>query len=258
MDIVKHFDKVTLLITHYNRSKSLERLLTLFNTTGVTFQDIVVSDDCSSAAHLNYIKALQEKYNFQLVTTPTNGGLGNNINKGQARVTTEYTLYVQEDFFPLSSFKEHFTDGFDIMEESKDIDTVRFYSYLNYPNLKPYKLGFAEMVFDKWSTNIDKVPLYSDHPHLRRSNFHEKFGKYPENKNPEKTEYDMMIAFLKKKGRGLLFIDYKGVFDQENSASEPSTMNRKFWRNTDNVLLKTAVNIYRHLLFNYRLFVKGS
>lgn len=256
MENIDHFEEVTLLITHYNRSKSLERLLTHFVELGITFHTIIVSDDCSNVEHLSYLEILKGQFNFQLVTTTKNGGLGNNINKGQDLVKTNYTLYVQEDFFPLPTFKTHFKNGYDIMEESKDIDTVRFYSYLNYPNLKPYKFGFSEMVFDKWSFDLDKVPLYSDHPHLRRSNFMKKFGRYPENKNPEKTEYDMMISFLRNNGRGMLFQDYKAIFGQGNSAAEPSTVNRKFWRNTDNMLIRVFVQAYRHLLFNYRLFIK--
>jgi glycosyltransferase involved in cell wall biosynthesis len=251
-----HYPQVTLMITHYNRSRSLDRLLEHFSKMNSSFKDIIVSDDGSKKEHLDYIEQIKDKYNATIITTSKNGGLGNNINKGQDAVKTEYTLYVQEDFFPLAAFDEHFKRGLELLEENKNIDTVRFYSYLNYPNLKPYKYGFAEMIFDPLSGNIDKIPLYSDHPHLRRSNFMEKFGRYPENKNPEKTEYDMMISFLKKKGRGLLFADYKAVFDQGNSNAEPSTMDRKFWRYTNNFFLKKALYIYRLTKFNYCLYLK--
>lgn len=254
----QHFGKITLLVTHYNRSKSLERLLSTFAATNCTFSEIVVSDDGSKPEHVEYIKSLHDRYDFKLVTAPKNSGLGHNINKGQDAVKSEYTLYVQEDFIPLPGFEKPLMDGLQIMEEDKSTDTVRFYSYLNYTNLKPFKNGFSEMVFDPWSLNLNKFPLYSDHPHLRRSNFFNKFGRYAEGKNPEKTEFDMMISYLQHKGKGYLYDDYKSVFDQINSSDEPSTMNhqRKSWRKGDGVVLDIVRKLYRQVLFNYSLFFK--
>lgn len=254
----QHFDNVTLLVTHYNRSKSLERLLETFAATNCSFHDIVVSDDGSKPEHVDYIKSLHGKYDFTLVTAPKNGGLGNNINKGQDAVKTEYTLYVQEDFIPLEGFEKPVTDGLNILIEDKDADTVRFYSYLDYPDLKPFKNGFSQMIFNPWSTNIDKFPMYSDHPHLRRSNFFSKFGRYAEGKNPEKTEFDMMMSYLQHKGKGYLYNDYKSVFDQINTSAEPSTMimQRNFWRNNNSFILRNARFFYRLALTNYSLFFK--
>src|SRR5581483_2813921 len=94
------FPGVTLLITVYNRSRSLERLLAAFKQLHCRFDDIVVSDDGSSPEHISRIKALQSVYPFRLITAPKNGGLGQNINKGQDAISTPYTLYVQEDFVP--------------------------------------------------------------------------------------------------------------------------------------------------------------
>jgi glycosyltransferase involved in cell wall biosynthesis len=253
-----HFDKITLLVTHYNRSKSLERLLSTFEATNCTFFDIVVSDDGSKPEHVDYIRSLHDKYNFTLVTAVKNGGLGSNINKGQDAIKSEYTLYVQEDFIPLPGFEKPIIDALKILEEDKEADTVRFYSYLDYPHLQPFRDGFSRMVFNPLSANIDKFPMYSDHPHLRRSNFFTKFGRYAEGKNPEKTEFDMMMSYLQHKGKGYLYTDYKSVFDQINTSAEPSTMNnsRKSWRRREGVLMDVARNLYRQVLCNYSLFFK--
>ncbi len=94
------YKDVTLLITHYNRSSSLERLFRSFRDMGVWFEDVVVSDDKSREEHLERIRALQKEFDFRLITTPENRGLGHNINKGQDAVKTPYTLYIQEDFVP--------------------------------------------------------------------------------------------------------------------------------------------------------------
>lgn len=251
-----HFDNVTLLITHYNRSKSLERLLDHFSRTNSSFHEIVVSDDGSQKEHLDYIEVLKNRYDITLITTATNRGLGHNINKGQDAVKTAYTLYVQEDFVPLEPFDEHFQHAVSFLEDDKSLDIVRFYAYQKFPKTKPYKYGFSKMIFDPWSGNVNKSTMYSDHPHLRRSSFFNKFGRYSEMKNPEKTEYDMMISFLQNKGCGLLFDAYKSTFDQVNTSIEPSTMKRKFWRYSDNFFIKQALYIYRIAKFNYCYYLK--
>ena len=165
------FSDVTLLVTHYNRSRSLERLLQSFRNLGISFGGIVVSDDGSKPEHLDYLKSLSTSMSFRLVTTEKNKGLGNNINKGQDAVTTPYTLYVQEDFDPMPVFPEHFADGLEIINQRPDVDIVRFFAYSKYPYLKPLGKGFSEMLFNVWKFGYKKFYAYSDHPHLRRTTF---------------------------------------------------------------------------------------
>lgn len=251
-----HFSNVTLLITHYNRSKSLERLLEAFAAYGCTFYEIIVSDDGSKPEHIEYLRKLKERFGITLALAVKNSGLGNNINKGQDLVTSEYTLYIQEDFVPMPGFEKPLIDGLRILEEDHTADTVRFYSYLDYPKIKYFRDGFSEMIFDPWSLNLHKFPMYSDHPHLRRSNFLQKFGRYDERKHSDKTEFDMMISYLRKKGKGYLFNDYKTVFDQVNDAHEPSTVHRTSWRNSDHIFIKCIRFLYRQIVYNYALYLK--
>lgn len=246
-----YFKDVTLMITHYNRSKSLERLLLSFEALNMRFDSIVVSDDCSKPEHQTYLKNLQEKHPFELVIGPVNKGLGNNLNKGQDAVTTGLTLYIQEDFVPAADFATHLAHALEIMHERSDIDMVRFYAYFNYPYLKDYKYGFSEMLFGFWKLGYKKFYYYSDHPHLRRSNFLEKFGRYREGVKGDVTEYSMMMSFLQKKGKGMFYRSFKSLLDQENSSAEPSTMKRNMWRESGNPLISLMREIYRHLKFNY-------
>jgi glycosyltransferase involved in cell wall biosynthesis len=81
-----HFEDVTLLITHYNRSSSLARLVNALNELGCSFEEIVVSDDGSAAPYLQEVRRLADTTGFRLVESPINKGLGNNINKGQRAV----------------------------------------------------------------------------------------------------------------------------------------------------------------------------
>jgi len=231
-----YFEKVTLLVTHYNRSASLERLLQTFVNQHIRFGDIVVSDDGSKPEHLDRLHILKDKFNFRLITTPVNRGLGNNINKGQDAVKTPLTLYVQEDFEPKDAFLAHFTDAVDIMNTDGSIDIIRFYAYFKYPYLKPYGKGYSEMLFKPgfYANNHLKFYVYSDHPHLRRSSFAEKFGRYPEGIKGDLTEFRMALAFVQKKGKGLFYNDFNDLFYQKNSSDEPSTMGRASWRESKN------------------------
>ena len=246
-----NFPDVTLLITHYNRSTSLERLLEAFSALGCNFGDIVVSDDGSKPEHVSYIKNLNQKFRFTLVTTPVNKGLGNNINKGQDAVKTDYTLYVQEDFVPEKIFPAHFQRALRFMNERRELDMVRFYAYFKYPHLKPVGDGFSEMEFKLTNPGYKKFYFYSDHPHLRRSTFFQKFGRYREGIKVEATEYEMMMSVIKKKGKSLFFDEFTSLFEQKNSEDEPSTVSRNVWRESDNPVLKVMRHLYRHLKFNY-------
>jgi len=241
------FPTITLLVTHYNRSQSLERLLKAFQKQEIVFGDIVVSDDGSKPVHVERLKEMATLYNFNLVTAAKNGGLGRNINKGQDAVKTPYTLYVQEDFDPFAGYAERLTDALGIMDERADVDLVRFYAYFKYPYLKPFRKGFSEMVFKIWYPGHKKFHVYSDHPHLRRTTFFQKFGRYAEGIKGDRTEFLMNISFIKKKGKAMFYEDFKGVFDQINSSDEPSTMTRSDLRQSNNLLVAIARNIYRNI-----------
>jgi len=250
------FPDITLLVTHYNRSGSLERLLKSFDQLGCRFGDIVVSDDGSKPEHIEKIKSLHSTYTFRLITTPKNRGLGNNINKGQDAVKTPYTVYIQEDFVPFEIFPSKLKVALDMMNERKELDMARFYAYFKYPYLTPIREGFSDMRFKIWYPGYKKFYMYSDHPHLRRSNFLEKFGRYPEGVNVEVSEYGMMMSFLKKKGKAIFYDDNKGLLDQLNSSTEPSTFKRNYRRESNNIFIAAARHLYRHLRFNYNYLKK--
>ena len=251
-----HFPEVTLLITHYNRSASLENLLRTYQRLTCQFGDIVVSDDCSADVHLNYLKKLQKEFPFRLITTPANKGLGNNINKGQDAVTTPYTLYVQEDFEPAPEFPARLAESVNTIKERPDLDIIRFYAYLRYPYLKPFNTYFSEMYFPAWATNYNKMHYYSDHPHLRRSSFFERFGRYVEGIKSDQTEYRMCVSFIQNKGKGLFYNDYQNLFYQKNSEAEPSTVSRQNWSTTTNPILSFVRFFYRQIKFNYDIYGK--
>lgn len=251
------FDNVTLLITHYNRSESLKRLLDTFNDLDVGFDEIIVSDDCSRPEHLQTLQNMAVATPFQLISSEVNRGLGNNINKGQDAVKTRYTLYVQEDFIPTRLFVQRFKNALSMMEHDEQLDIVKFYAYISYPYLKPAnEFGFSEMYLPTFGTRYKKIYQYTDHPHLRRSSFPKKFGKYIEGIKSDKTEYYMCLSFLQNEGKGVFYNAYKELFVQKNSADEPSTVNRKNWRNSSGFFTHVLRHTYRQIKYNYDILTK--
>lgn len=247
-----HFPEVTLLVTHYNRSQSLANLLRTFRERGCSFGGIVVSDDGSRPEHQAILVDLRDEYGFDLVTTSQNKGLGNNINKGQDAVRTPYTLYVQEDFMPLEQAPDVIAAALDRMQRDSSLDLVRLYAYFPYPYCEDAGGGFSRMIFRPqiWYTNHLKFYFYSDHPHVRRSTFFDRFGRYVEGTNSDIAEFTMCLSVLKHKGKGLFYNDFTQVFDQVNSSAEPSTATfRSDWKQKQNPLVLLLRWIYLKFRF---------
>ncbi|MPR32113.1 glycosyltransferase family 2 protein [Salmonirosea aquatica] len=245
------FPEVTLLITHYNRSSSLARLLATFEELGTHFGEIVVSDDGSRPEHQQRLREIQPQYGFRWLATEKNRGLGNNLNKGQDAVKTAYTLYIQEDFIPNPEFVPALAEALRRMQQDPSLDMARFYAYFKYPYLKPVGDGFSEMQFSIRYPGYKKFYMYSDHPHLRRSTFFQRFGRYREDLRGDMPEYRMMISFLKNKGKAIYFERYRDLLTQSNSSVEPSTIKRNFLRESDNFLVATVRHFYRHIKMNW-------
>jgi glycosyltransferase involved in cell wall biosynthesis len=242
---------VTLLITHYNRSHSLERLLAAFENKQIQFESVVVSDDGSDDFHKERLIILSRQFDFRLITSEGNRGLGHCLNKGQNAISTPFTLYVQEDFVPTEAFKEAYEAAVELLNEDQDLDIIRFFSNFRYPYLKPYKKGFSKMYLPILGIDYKKIYLYSDGPHLRRSKFLEKFGLYRENIHGDRMEYWMCISFIKKGGKGLFYDDYHSLFLHINTSEEPSRMKRPEWNPRPNLFYAATQYIYRQLRYNF-------
>lgn len=247
------FPETTLLITHYNRSLSLERLLNTFEALHCHFGQIIVSDDGSAEYHFKRLLNLKEQYPFDLVRADINSGLGHNINKGQDAVKTEYTLYIQEDFEPTPLFPVKLGEALKFLRADPTLDLVRFYAFFDYPVKVPFQQGFSELKFTWTHPSHLKFYVYSDHPHLRRSDFLTRFGRYPEGEVGDRTEFDTALRFLKRGGKALFFDQYSSLFLHQNSSHEPSTMGRLSWKESD----RWSVEFLRTLYLRYR-WLKNS
>ena len=78
-----------------------------------------------------------------------------------------------------------------------------------------------------WYNNHLKFFYYSDHPHLKRRGFVEKFGPYKENCSGDKTEWAMCMSFLHNKGKGLYYDEGNCLFEHVNDANEPAQFRKE-------------------------------
>lgn len=253
-----HFQNICLLITHYNRSKSLERLLASLHQIGCSFGEVLIADDGSKKEHIDYIELeLSNLYSFRLVKSPVNKGLGHNLNLGQTAVTKPFVLYIQEDFEPSADFPQMLQLSEQYMQEDERIDMTRFFAHYRYPYLKPFVRDerFSISYFSYIARRYDKIYNYSDLPHLRRKDFAKKFGKFREGIAGDRTEYWMCISFIKKRGVVLFYNDFRALFQHVNNDAEPSTMSRKRLSTSQNFFVKSLRLIYRQLRYNYDIFL---
>src|SRR5690606_34904488 len=99
-----------------------------------------------------------------------------------------------------------------------------------------------------------KLYQYSDHPLLMQSTFLTKYGRYKEGVKGDKTEYSMCVSFIRNKGNGLFYRDFKKLFVQENTEMEPSTMKRGYFRNANNIFISVLRDMYRQIKNNYHIY----
>ena len=244
------FENTTLLITHYNRSASLVKLLKALNDYKILFKEIIISDDSSHQEHLDAIRSVHSTYNFTLLESKTNGGLGYNLNKGIDAVKTEYLLYIQEDFYPTDLFFDRLEEAHNILKEDPNIDLVRFFSYFKLPFQRPYSDHFSTIDFHFFALNNKQFHIYSDHPHLRRKSFTDKFGTYPVGQRPDKTEYWMVIKFLQRKGKALIINDHQSLL-RLNNDEEGSTYQTNYWRQSNRFFVIWLRNLYRFVKYRF-------
>jgi glycosyltransferase involved in cell wall biosynthesis len=238
------FSETSLLITHYNRSFSLERLLKTFRDLDCHFGQIIVSDDGSKPEHQERLLDLQSRFGFDLIRATVNKGLGNNINKGQDAVRTPFTLYVQEDFEPTPLFPAKLGEALAFLRADSTLDLVRFYAFFDHPLKVPYGRGFSELYFNWIHPSHLKFYCYSDHPHLRRSDFLTRFGRYTEGEIGDHTEFKTALRFIRRGGRALFFDQYSSLFHHQNSSIEPSTMGRSSWKESGRWVVESLRSIY--------------
>ena len=96
------------------------------------------------------------------------------------------------------------------------------------------------MSFNRTHSSHIKFYCYSDHPHLRRSDFLEKFVRYIESVGVDLTEMDTALRFIQRGGQALFYDDFSSLFYHERTTAETSTRTKPSWRLSGDPLIASC------------------
>lgn len=204
-----NWPEVTVLICTYDRLRIIERTLLALAKNLVYPRDRLhwlITDDSSPNDYLHHVSGLKicEILKPELLSTPHNMGFGANVNMGQQQVSTDYTLFVEDD--KLLEHKLDLRIGVALLETRANIGLVRYRG-----------AGGESFIYHQFETNIsDFLPdyqdgvglsgrlnylqidsgspalyIYSNGPHLKHRSFHAFYGDYPEGLRLGHTEESM-------------------------------------------------------------------
>lgn len=196
----------------YNRSELLaETFQAIKASPKLAGVKVICSDDCSKPEHQARIRAM----GFDQVITPArNGGLGSNNNRGLKASTSKYQLMVQDDCKMVND--QAVLDAVAVLNADPRVGMVRLYGEPHHFPLKERVTpeGIPYWVADHTAPGYLQLKagqvrkrVYSDQPHVRRRELHERaVGYYIEGSPLEKTEMDyedkldaqseLFVAFL--------------------------------------------------------------
>jgi glycosyltransferase involved in cell wall biosynthesis len=186
---------LTVVFITYNRSDllatSFQAIRASKKLAGVK---VLCSDDFSKPEHLAKI----ERMGFdRVVAAQRNGGLGRNNNKGLKACDSKYVLMVQDDCKMVND--QAVVDAMTVLQADPSVGMVRLYGDpAPFPLIERKAQGVRYWVADHTSEAYARLKagpvrkrVYSDQPHVRRRELHEKVvGYYAEGVPLEPTEMD--------------------------------------------------------------------
>lgn len=196
----------------YNRSELLaETFQAIKASPKLAGVKVICSDDCSKPEHQARIRAM----GFDEIVVPArNGGLGSNNNRGLKASTSKYQLMVQDDCKMVND--QAVLDAVAVLNADPRVGMVRLYGEPHHFPLQERVTpeGIPYWVADHTAPGYLALKagpvrkrVYSDQPHVRRRELHERaVGYYIEGSPLEKTEMDyedkldaqseLFVAFL--------------------------------------------------------------
>lgn len=200
----------------YNRSELLaETFQAIKASPKLAGVKVICSDDCSKPEHQARIRAMGFD---QIVVPARNGGLGSNNNRGLRASTSKYQLMVQDDCKMVND--QAVLDAVAVLNADPRVGMVRMTGEAHHFPLdeRITPEGVRYWVADHTATAYQALKsgpirrrVYSDQPHVRRRELHERaVGYYIEGAPLEKTEVDyedkldaqseLFVAFLNTQG----------------------------------------------------------
>lgn len=241
---------VSVVFVGYRRPHLLRQTVESFlaNTTLPRDQmELILSDDGSPRAMQEEMRQLPLDV---FLLAESNGGIGVNTNRGLRQARGKYILQLQDDWL-LTRRTEYLEHGIKALEAFDDIGLIRYTLEPRYDfsERRPLDDFTVKLLDTEQSTRQLATYLYSDHPHLKRRDFHERLGYYLEGENMVKAELDMCQRFNQTPDFHAAMIDTEGELfahiGEEESFRTLSAKDRLVGWLNQYPLSKLAVRTYR-------------
>ncbi len=222
---------LAILLIHYNRIELLKRTLGSLRKIFQNEVDYIVADDSSSATIIKQINDLKIK----LIQNEGTKGTGGNTNSGLLGIKNKYIFQIQDDFEIRNNNRDLIEIITNVMNLNQDIDIIRFFGVPKNLRVKETRIyrGYKILIYD--NNPILNFPysfnLYSDTPHLKRIEFHQKYGLYHEYPKMEWTETEFSMRCLKNKATIASIEKINNIFvhnGEERSYRNKSKIKSKF------------------------------
>jgi glycosyltransferase involved in cell wall biosynthesis len=263
--------ELTVLFITFNRSDMLEQSFrAIKECPELKGVKVFVSDDFSKPEHIDRM----QKMGFdKVLLAQRNGGLGRNNNKGLRAVTTEFCLMVQDDC--MLATPDAISRSIRILKADPSIGMIRLNGAAQeFPLSRRGADGVEYWVCDHTGPQYAALKaepgrrrrIYSDQPHVRRRELHEKVvGYYIEGTPMEQSEVDYEDRV---DGQSELFVAFLNPTEQDHfihaGGSDVSFRARKMRYRMDGFILKFVdalglknLSVYTHARTAYRQFQKA-
>lgn len=191
---------VDLVLITYNRYDIILKTITALEENLLYPREhlrYLIADDCTPGDYQQRLadtEVFQRLYRYEFVPATANGGWGKNANRALAYSTAPYIFQIEDDYLlkkPLD-----LQAAVACMQVKPEIGMLRFRGTAGdhivfhqmeadiSPLMPDYQEGvglpgkLTYLLFDSGSPGLY---IYSHGAHLKRANFHEFYGKYPEN-----------------------------------------------------------------------------
>lgn len=200
---MKNLPLISVLFITYKRIELLKQTYESFlaNTDYPREKlELILCDDGSPSSVQEEMKKLKfDKYLF----SKKNEGMAANVNKGILAATGEFILQLQDDWL-CKGPKDYLKLSIKALEDNLEMGLIRYRLGISYLySIKSFNNNQNEIGIlsrdqkDKiLSVNHRKDTfLYSDNPHLKRKEIHNKLGLFKSFNNMAKTEIDFCLRF---------------------------------------------------------------
>lgn len=190
---------VDLIVITYNRFDIILKTISALEEKLIYPREhlrYLIADDCTPGDYKQRLletSVFKNLYNVEFVPADHNGGWGTNANRALAYSTAPYIFQTEDDKILHKTLDLQL--GVAIMEAKQEIGLLRYRGiagdhmvlHLFEANIDQHMKDYIEgtglpakvsyLLFDSGSPGLY---IYSHGPHLKRKNFHEFYGKYPE------------------------------------------------------------------------------